>query len=72
MLYVLLCGNNPFDVENESATSMYEKIQNIELDISSGVWSSMSYSTKELLLGMLEKDCKQRFSCYQSFYFIDM
>ena len=82
VLYVLLCGKKPFDVlENEgaSARSMYEKIQNTELDLSTGVWSSISDSAKEMVLGMLEKDRKKRFSCYRilceflfSLDFVDM
>ena len=66
VLYVLLCGKKPFDVlENEDAKSMYHKIQNTEPDLSSGVWCSVSNSAKELVLGMLQKDCTQRFSCDQ-------
>ena len=79
VLYVLLCGKTPFDAENESARSMYEKIQNTELDLSSGEWSSISDSAKELVLGMLQKDSTHRLSCYRilsellfSLDFVDM
>ena len=65
VLYVLLCGKKPFDAQNEgaSAWSMYKKIQNTELYLSSGEWNSISDSAKELVLGMLEKDVDQRLSC---------
>ena len=62
-LYVLLCARTPFDSHKYSATSVYEKLQNTEVDVASGVWSSISESAKELVLGMLEKDVDQRLSC---------
>ena len=80
VLYVLLCGKKPFEIlENEDAKSMYHKIQNTEPDLSSGVWSSVSNSIKELVLGMLQTDPMRRLSCDQilsellfSLYFVDM
>ena len=63
VLFVLLCGRTPFDAESEDAMIMYEQIQNKEVDVDSGVWSSVSDSAKQLVLGMLEKDLNQRLSC---------
>ena len=78
-LYVLLCARTPFDAQKESTTSVYEKIQNTEVDVASGVWSSISDSAKELVLGMLQKDSTHRLSCYRilsellfSLDFVDM
>ena len=58
---------------------MYEKLQNTEVDVASGVWSSISDSAKELVLGMLQKDSTHRLSCYRilsellfSLDFVDM
>eukprot|EP00253_Pinus_taeda_P022806 PITA_22806 len=72
VLYYILCGRTPFEAENEDAMSMtpfevekeavmwmYEKIQNTEVDVGSGVWGSISDSAKEVVLGMLEKDVQQ-------------
>lgn len=63
VLYALLCGRTPFDAENEDDISMYEQIQKTEVDVCSDVWSSISDSAKEVVLGMLEKDVEQRLSC---------
>ena len=78
-LYVLLCAKTPFDSQKESAMSVYEKLQNTEVDVASGVWSSISESAKELVLGMLQKDNTHRLSCYRilsellfSLDFVDM
>eukprot|EP00253_Pinus_taeda_P026836 PITA_26836 len=59
VLYYILCGRTPFEVEKEAVMWMYEKIQNTEVDVGSGVWGSISDSAKEVVLGMLEKDVQQ-------------
>ena len=45
-LYVILCARTPFDSQKESAMSVYEKLQNTEVDVASSVWSSISESAK--------------------------
>lgn len=52
-----------FEVEKEASMRMYEQIQQTKVDLGSGVWSSISDSAKEVVLGMLEKDVEQRLSC---------
>jgi len=78
VLYVLLYGRTPF-FAMEEARLMFQKIQITKLHLSSSVWSSISDSTKKLVLGMLQQDPTRRLSCNQvlsellfSFHFVDM
>lgn len=61
VLYVLLSGTHPFDVENELSDAELEKaILKGHYDFSSPVWRDVSESAKNLISRMLERNPKKR------------
>eukprot|EP01084_Bolivina_argentea_P288344 494874_1 len=61
IMFILLCGYPPFygDDENEVTKS----ILNDELDFDDEDWDHVSFETKNLVKGLLNKDASKRKTC---------
>jgi serine/threonine protein kinase len=63
ILYILLSGIPPFWGETKS--KIFECIRSMELRFPSDPWDTVSDSAKELIIGMLQRDPKQRLTAKQ-------
>ncbi|XP_030076818.1 calcium/calmodulin-dependent protein kinase type 1G isoform X2 [Microcaecilia unicolor] len=59
--YILLCGYPPFYEETES--KLFEKIREGSYEFESPFWDDISYSAKDFIGSLLEKDPMKRFNC---------
>nr|XP_033773278.1 calcium/calmodulin-dependent protein kinase type 1G isoform X2 [Geotrypetes seraphini] len=62
--YILLCGYPPFYEETES--KLFEKIREGSFEFESPFWDDISYSAKDFIGRLLEKDPTKRFNCEQA------
>lgn len=60
LLHALLVGLLPF--QGDSLESVFEAIKKVNLDFSSGVWTSVSLPARDLISRMLTRDVSARFT----------
>eukprot|EP01084_Bolivina_argentea_P267611 454319_1 len=63
ILFILLCGYHPFLNENYDDQNIIQSIVNDELKFDDEDWEHISYETKDLVKGLLCKDCSKRKTC---------
>ncbi|KAK6131630.1 hypothetical protein DH2020_034644 [Rehmannia glutinosa] len=63
IVYILLCGVPPFWGDSEQ--EIFEEVLRGDIDFSSGPWSNISESAKDLVKKMLVRDPKRRITAHQ-------
>ena len=64
MMYLMLCGKQPFDGENDD--EIYEKIRMCKIDFNDEEWDNISHDAKDLIKKLLIKDINKRYSAKQA------
>ena len=60
MMYLMLCGKQPFNGENDD--EIYEKIHLCKIDFNDEEWDNISHDAKDLIKKLLIKDVNKRLS----------
>lgn len=58
VLYILLCGEPPFSAETD--VELFDLIKNASYSLNTPEWDMVSYSAKQLVKGLLDKNAKTR------------
>ncbi|KAG5178661.1 kinase-like domain-containing protein [Tribonema minus] len=66
IMYLLLRGRLPFDIDGESREKIIERTINGTIDTDDAVWKALSQDARDLMLGLLNKDIKRRMSAKEA------
>ena len=63
ILYIMLCGDPPFDGDDDD--QIYKSIIKGKVEFNQNIWSEVSNEAKDLIKKLLTKDPKSRYSAFQ-------
>jgi len=68
IMYLLLRGRLPFDIDGESREKIIERTINGQIDTDDPLWQAISEDAQSLILGLLTKDIKRRMSAKEALF----